>query len=147
MLVAGTYAVGYTATDAAGNTGTSTRVVTVNPSGNGPINSGGGGGGGGGGGSPFLFQGINTFTGQGTQGQVLGAQSKFRFTLNLRIGSRGTEVTELQKVLIAGGFLKIAAPTGYFGPATQVALKAYQKKYGIPQTGTVGPLTRAQLNK
>ncbi len=63
------------------------------------------------------------------------------------IGSRGTDTTELQKILIAEGFLQIPAPVGTFGPLTLAAVKAYQKAHGIsPQSGYVGPLTRAVLN-
>ena len=80
-----------------------------------------------------------------TIGVVLGA-STFNFTQNLQLGSNGGDVTPLQNVLIAEGFLNNAA-TGYFGVLTKAALKLYQAKYGISQTGTVGPLTRAQLNK
>jgi peptidoglycan hydrolase-like protein with peptidoglycan-binding domain len=78
-------------------------------------------------------------------GQVLGAEV-FQFTLNLRFGMRNNDVTELQKVLVAAGFLKIDAPTGYFGPLTLAAVKAYQTAHGISSTGFVGPLTRAALN-
>jgi peptidoglycan hydrolase-like protein with peptidoglycan-binding domain len=56
-------------------------------------------------------------------------------------------VTELQKVLIAEGILKIDAPTGYFGQFTRTAVIAFQKARGIAQAGVVGPLTRAELNK
>jgi len=88
-----------------------------------------------------------------TGGQVLGAASStvpstsaYTFTRGLSFGARGQDVTELQKILITGGFLKIAAPTGYFGPLTRAAVKAFQKAHGIAQTGTVGPKTRAALN-
>ena len=56
-------------------------------------------------------------------------------------------MTELQKILIAEGFLKIDAPTGYFGQLTRVAVIAFQKARSIQQAGVVGPLTRAELNK
>ncbi|KKW39351.1 MAG: Endopeptidase, cell wall lytic activity, partial [Parcubacteria group bacterium GW2011_GWA1_54_9] len=79
-------------------------------------------------------------------GQVLGA-STFNFTKALTVGVRSDEVTELQKVLIAEGLLKIDAPTGYFGELTRAAVQAYQASRGIADTGFVGPLTRAELNK
>lgn len=80
-------------------------------------------------------------------GQVLGA-STFNFTRNLSLGSRGQDVIELQKILIAGKFLDIESPTGYFGFATEAAVKAYQRAHGLaPAVGTVGPLTRAELNR
>jgi hypothetical protein len=78
-------------------------------------------------------------------GQVLGAAT-FNFTINLGLGARGNDVIELQKVLIAGGYLHIVSPTGWFGPLTLQAVKEYQLSHGIITTGFVGPLTRAQLN-
>jgi N-acetylmuramoyl-L-alanine amidase len=36
--------------------------------------------------------------------------------------------------------------TGIFGPCTEKAVKAFQKKYGLSQVGNVGPQTRAKLN-
>ncbi len=111
----------------------------------------GGGGGGGGGGGPIGLIGPGAITG-GTPpsqptGQVLGATT-FNFSFNFGIGSSGAHVTELQKILIAGGFLDIPEPTGYFGALTQAAVRAYQQSKGItPVTGYVGPLTRAALNE
>ncbi|MDR3582217.1 MAG: peptidoglycan-binding protein [Candidatus Pacebacteria bacterium] len=77
-------------------------------------------------------------------GQVLGA-SAFNFTVDLSLGSHGDDVTQLQQRLTDEG-LYHGPITGYYGALTQAAVKLYQKKYGIPVTGSVGPLTRAQLN-
>jgi len=76
---------------------------------------------------------------------VLG-DSAYNFTLNLKYGSNGNEVTELQKILVKDGYL-IATPNGNFGPATEKALKEYQKANGLNPDGTVGPATRKVLNK
>src|SRR6185437_2808164 len=73
--------------------------------------------------------------------------STYNFTQSLSIGSTGEDVTQLQTVLIAGGFLAIAQPTGYYGPLTAAAVKAYQLAHGLPQVGVVGPQTRAALNQ
>ncbi len=108
--------------------------------GNGPV----AGGGGGGGGSNFSTPASVSATSNGG-GEVLGAEG-FKFTLNLSLGMHNSDVTELQKLLIAQGFLKVAAPTGWFGPLTQAAVKKYQTAHKISATGFVGPLTRAQLN-
>jgi peptidoglycan hydrolase-like protein with peptidoglycan-binding domain len=81
-----------------------------------------------------------------SQGQVLGV-SAVNFTHNLAFGSRGTDVIELHKMLIAGGYLKIAAPTGYFGPLTKAALTKWQKENNIPSTGLFGAMSRGFLNK
>lgn len=125
-----------------------TFTQTQNPStggGNGPV----AGGGGGGGAAPVALpnNGGAAPSGSGsTGGQVLGVEV-YNFTTDLRVGSRGADVTELQKVLIAEGFLAADSATGYFGALTKAAVIKYQAAHGIsPQSGIVGPLTRAALN-
>lgn len=80
-----------------------------------------------------------------TSGSVLGA-STFQFTLGLSIGSTGEEVTKLQERLASLGLFSVA-PTGYFGPITEAAVKQFQEQNGIETVGIVGPKTRAALNK
>lgn len=80
------------------------------------------------------------------QGEVLGAES-YRFTSYLVRGADGDAVTQLQRLLIALAFLAPGNDIGHFGPLTQAAVRAYQAARGISQTGTVGPITRASLNK
>lgn len=46
---------------------------------------------------------------------------------NLFIGSRGSEVAMLQQFLIDKGFLKISAPTAYYGVLTRKALDDWNK--------------------
>lgn len=160
---AGTYIVTYTATDTAGNTASTTRTVIVSapPAPPAPVQSGGGGGGGGGGSSQTTIPTIptspkSTFpvatTTQVFQPivtpaapKVLGASS-YIFTKNLKIGSTGSDVTELQNLLARLGFYH-SGTTGYFGQATAAGLRAFQAAHGISQTGTVGPQTRAALNQ
>ncbi len=69
----------------------------------------------------------------------------FTFTHNLTIGIHGDEVSALQQFLIEGGFLKIVAPTGYFGPLTKEALRVWQAKVGIYSSGFFGPTSIAIL--
>ncbi len=115
--------------------------------------------------SVTTFSEVSGYGGGGTRtrlpkapaGEVLGettiasttVAAKFQFENNLSIGSTHSDVIELQKVLIAGGYLVIPAPTGYFGPMTFAAVKAYQAAH--PEigfvTGYFGPLTRAVMNK
>jgi len=154
------------------NNGTDTKIVTFHFTSFGGMNavsSGGGSTGGGGGGNspaggpqtghsiiPGLAvagtgagTGIGTGVGSGTGstgGEVLGAAA-YNFARNFGFGARGADVDALQQALIDGGFLKITAPTGYFGVLTRAAVIAFQAKYGIAQIGVVGPVTRAQLNK
>ncbi len=73
------------------------------------------------------------------------ASSKYVFTKAISLGSSGTEVLELQKRLKSEGYLS-ATPNGNFGPATQSAVKAYQRAQGLSPLGNVGPATRAALN-
>lgn len=79
------------------------------------------------------------------EGQVLGAAA-YNFTVDFGYGTRGQDVTELQKALITAGYLHIDVPTGWFGPLTRAAVKQYQAAHSILQTGFVGPLTRGALN-
>jgi peptidoglycan hydrolase-like protein with peptidoglycan-binding domain len=80
-------------------------------------------------------------------GQVLGA-SVYNFTSNFGLGTQDEDVTQLQTILIADGYLKITAPTGYFGPVTKAAVEAYQAANNIsPSSGYIGSLTRAILNQ
>jgi peptidoglycan hydrolase-like protein with peptidoglycan-binding domain len=61
---------------------------------------------------------------------------------------RGTDVKELQKILIAKKFLADDGnATGYFGAATRAALVAFQKANGLEAVGYTGPRTRELLNK
>jgi len=66
------------------------------------------------------------------------------FTTNLTVGSRGADVTRLQTILNAGGYLMVA-PTGYFGSLTRAAVAAWQQSAGVPSTGYFGPLSRAAI--
>ena len=75
------------------------------------------------------------------------------FTAPLRLGSRGGEVIQLQKLLAKQPDLyPNGEATGYFGSQTRKALERFQEKYGIAKKGdaaygTVGPKTRAKLNE
>lgn len=70
------------------------------------------------------------------------------FTKPLRPGSRGDEVSALQSFLANDpAIYPEGLVTGYFGPATQKAVKNFQAKYGIDTLGIVGPATRAKLNE
>ncbi len=66
------------------------------------------------------------------------------FNVNLKIGSRGAEVSRLQKFLNQNGHLRVQA-TGYFGPLTFAAVQKFQKANGVVSTGYFGPLTRAKI--
>jgi len=81
-----------------------------------------------------------------TLGKVLGA-STYYFSAPLSQGLSHASVKELQERLRAEGFFTFPTSTGFFGPITLAAVKAYQTAHGIPSTGYVGRLTLAELNK
>jgi len=68
------------------------------------------------------------------------------FTQYLAIGSRGREVSELQKILKDLGYFTYPSITDYFGPLTKEAVMAFQRAKAISPVGVVGPQTRAALN-
>lgn len=66
---------------------------------------------------------------------------------DLSVGSRGADVTSLQRFLVAqnyqgGGSWMV---TGYFGAATQAALRNYQSQHLLPMTGMADAATRAAI--
>ncbi len=67
---------------------------------------------------------------------------------DLSVGSRGADVTTLQRLLVAqnypgGGNWMV---TGYYGAATAAAVRNYQTQHGIPTTGVVDSATRASMS-
>lgn len=68
------------------------------------------------------------------------------YDTDLKLNSSGLSVIELQNLLISKGYLSTSA-NGNYGPATTKAVKAFQKKNKIKQTGTFGPSTRAAAKK
>lgn len=72
----------------------------------------------------------------------------YTFTKSLQLGMKDPEVYNLQKLLSqTPSIYPEAQVTGYFGKATEAAVKKFQEKYGIRITGEVGPQTRAKLNE
>lgn len=63
---------------------------------------------------------------------------------NLRYGSRGDKVKELQQKLKRWGYYT-GSIDGIFGSGTQAAVKKFQKKNGLTADGIVGPKTAAAL--
>ncbi len=168
-----TYSYTVDAFDAAGNVSgesSSTSATTqVQQSGSG----GGGGGGGGGcyyncsyGGSSSTS--TPSSTGSGSSSSLLATllaelealikamntQLVTSFTRNLTIGSRGTDVQNLQIFLNDNGYPIASSGAGsigkestYFGAKTQEALAKWQKANHLPATGFFGGLTRGEMEK
>ena len=63
---------------------------------------------------------------------------------NLRKGSKGDEVTQLQERLQELGYLD-SKPDGIFGNDTVSAVKAFQRRNGLSADGQAGPLTQERL--
>ncbi len=68
----------------------------------------------------------------------------FNFTKNIAYRSSGSDVKNLQIFLKQKGYLNTEA-TGFFGILTQKALKDFQSKNSLGNSGTFGPNTRALI--
>ena len=66
-------------------------------------------------------------------------------TEDLKEGSRGAPVTELQLKLKSLGYYTSSSITDYFGPITKAAVVRFQTANGIDPVGIVGPKTRLAL--
>ena len=83
------------------------------------------------------------------QGAALG----YNFVRPLAFGMSHNDVSNLQTALKTDSSIYSGGKvTGYFGPATLLAVKKFQEKYGIasegqPGYGNVGPKTRVKLNE
>lgn len=70
------------------------------------------------------------------------------FNKDLTPGSRSNDVKRLQQLLATDkSIYPEGTASGLYGPLTQKAVRAFQKKYGLPQVGRVGPATRAKLQQ
>jgi|GEM_PF-675645 LPXTG-site transpeptidase (sortase) family protein len=63
----------------------------------------------------------------------------------IRDSDTNGEVSMVQNFLGIKGYLS-SVPTGFFGPATLVAIKKFQSASGFSPTGYVGVLTRSKIN-
>ncbi len=171
---AATYHITYDSVDAAGNRANQViRTVIVSapiipptpapaPSGGG--SSGGSGGGGGGSSSnapapkitPTIPAPVSPNVGRPALKPIPAAPlgysvvsapviNTYRFTHTLALGSKGAEVTALQKALTHAGIYK-GPITAYFGPLTRAAVRAFQTKNGLSPVGYTGPKTRVLLS-
>ena len=63
---------------------------------------------------------------------------------DLRKGSKGSEVKELQQALKNKGY-DVGVVDGIFGTKTEVALKEFQKQLGVTADGVLGPWVASKL--
>lgn len=63
---------------------------------------------------------------------------------DIKRGSTGADVKQLQKDLASLGY-SCGAVDGSFGPATENAVKTFQKTFGLSVDGVVGPKTRGKI--
>ncbi len=76
-----------------------------------------------------------------------GEHSAFNVNITKTDPNKKEEIKKLQGFLINQGILKIdTAPTGIYGAKTKQAVKEFQKSLDLPQTGSVGPVTRSRIN-
>src|SRR4051812_26254946 len=71
-------------------------------------------------------------------------------TQNLAPGAKGSQVLVLQKALVKLGFMtnaQLQTGPGVYGPRTTAAVKAFQKRNKLAQTGTFGSAARAAMKK
>jgi N-acetylmuramoyl-L-alanine amidase len=90
------------------------------------------------------YAGVESFFGNKIKAQV--TYLPHTWTVAIGKGSKNTsDVSSLQAALTASGVYSCGI-TGTFGPCTEAGVKAFQKKYKLDQTGSLGPKTRAKLN-
>lgn len=74
--------------------------------------------------------------------QALGLTSN---AASLAVGARGDAVKRMQQALINAGVRVAGGADGVFGPATQSAVRAYQRARGLQSTGAIDGATAAAL--
>jgi len=78
---------------------------------------------------------------------IVSATPAEHFVETLKRGKQDIEVEHLQEVLAADeGLYPEKLITGYFGSLTENALKRFQQKHNLPQTGITDTATQAKLN-
>ena len=78
--------------------------------------------------------------------QRQGGWRKIPASSQLRYGKSGTQVKRLINRLKSEGDYTCQANTNKFGPCLKKAIKRFQKRHGLGQTGTINGATRSKLN-
>ncbi|MBT2704708.1 cell wall hydrolase [Chryseobacterium sp. ISL-80] len=77
---------------------------------------------------------------------VLGIGQPETKAAEIKMGSAGSEVTYVQSILKKLGYFNDQT-TGYYGPVTTEAVKAFQRDFGLETTGGMGPRTTQLINE
>jgi peptidoglycan hydrolase-like protein with peptidoglycan-binding domain len=99
------------------------------------------------------FQTLNGLKVDGVAGSATMAKLKQTKDIKLKnpdslcLGMSGQKVTEVQNRLMDLGLYTEPEATGYFGPATEKAVKAFQEASGMTVDGIVGTKTKSELFK
>ena len=86
-----------------------------------------------------------TSSGTGTGSTTTGSSDTVTVNATLQVGSRGTDVKNLQTRLKELGYLTGSAD-GVFGTATETAVKAFQKANSLTSDGVAGPKTLNRIH-
>lgn len=87
---------------------------------------------------------VDGICGPATWTSILGIEGDTKTVRQVMIGDKGLDVYLVQEILIAEGLYQGSLDMS-FGPATQKAVKDYQKKVGIAVDGIAGPATFRKL--
>lgn len=74
-----------------------------------------------------------------------GAQAPAIAVTGLGRGDRGDSVKQVQQALVTQGIAVTGGVDGIFGPGTESAVKAFQAKQGLPQSGKIDDATAIAL--
>lgn len=81
-----------------------------------------------------------------TKNELKRAKKELKFARALTRGMSGDDVRDLQELLAQDPTLLTSdSITGFFGPKTEAALRAFQKKHGIDSIGVFGPKSQAKI--
>ncbi len=83
-----------------------------------------------------------------TKKEVKVIKEELRLTKSLKRGERGDDVRKLQEFLTQFPELyPIGLITGFYGSATEAAVRRFQEKYEIESIGIIGPKTLQKINE
>jgi peptidoglycan hydrolase-like protein with peptidoglycan-binding domain len=92
------------------------------------------------------FQTLSATLPSSPSGEVLGAHDSKIFTHSLEVGETNDDIGRIQKLLATDPEIYPEGTiSGFFGPKTVEAVRAFQSRFGLDPVGVVGPATKALL--